>query len=70
MAAKGHHSELIDAQAEESDDENGWGLFTSKEADDDEDGDETGYVPELVDDAAVAEDVRAEQDALAASRHR
>lgn len=66
---RAHNSELIDAQAEESDDENGWG-FAANEAEDDEEGDELGYVPELVDDVAVAEDVRLEQDALAAEKHR
>lgn len=61
-------SDLIDAQAEESDDETGWG-FLSKEADEDEDADE-GYVPELVDDVAVSDDVREAQDALATEKHR
>ncbi|BEI87151.1 hypothetical protein CcaverHIS002_0704970 [Cutaneotrichosporon cavernicola] len=64
---KARDSELIDAQAEESDDDAGWG-FVAKEAE--EDDEEDGFVPELVDDEVLPDDIREAQDALATEKAR
>ncbi|CAK9782252.1 hypothetical protein CC85DRAFT_325372 [Cutaneotrichosporon oleaginosum] len=65
--SKTRDNALIDAQAEESDDDAGWG-FVTKEAE--EDDEEDGYVPELVDDEVVADEIREAQDALATEKAR
>lgn len=65
--SKMRDSELIDAQAEESDDDDGWG-FTAKEAE--EDDDEDDIVTGLVDDAEIADELREQQDALVTEKAR
>lgn len=60
---------LVDEQAEESDEDDGWGLPVAKEDEGNEDLD-GGYVPDLLDDADVDEEERAAQAALAAEKFR
>lgn len=63
-------SNLVDEQAEESD-EDDWMMPGQRSGDeDDNDGDEDGYLAELVDDAAVNEEEKLKQDALAAAKAR
>lgn len=62
-------SALVDEQAEESDEDNGW-MFHNKGDDEEDDGDEDGYVPDLVDDTTISEDQQKEQDSLAAEKRR
>ncbi len=62
-------SNLVDEQAEESDEDNGWAPIGGPE-DDDEDNDEDGYVPDLLDDEQVDEEEEKRQDELAAEKAR
>ena len=62
-------SNLVDEQAEESDEDNGWAPVGAPEAEEDED-EEDGYVPDLVDDAGVDEEEKRRQDELAAEKAR
>ncbi len=62
-------SNLVDEQAEESDEDNGWAPIGGPEEEDDED-EEDGYVHDLVDDAQVDEEEEKRQDELAAEKAR
>lgn len=62
-------SNLVDEQAEESD-EDDWFVGPKTGDDEEEDGDEDAYLADLVDDAAVADDIRQKEDALAAAKAR
>ncbi|ORX34134.1 hypothetical protein BD324DRAFT_636765 [Kockovaella imperatae] len=66
--ARAVNHNLIDEQAEESDEDTGWAALGGEE--DEEDGADEGYVPDLVDDEAVDEDERKKQDELAAAKAR
>ena len=59
---------LIDEQAEESDEDMGWGLAGGDE--DEEEGNDEGYIQDLVDDQAIDEEQRRLQDELAAAKAR
>lgn len=62
-------SNLLDEQAEESDEDNGWGPIGGPE-DEDEDVEDDGYVPDLVDDQHIDEEEKKRQDELAAEKAR
>lgn len=67
---KNGRSELVDEQAEESDEDAGWGP-TERGPDDDEEGaEEDGFLEDLVDDVAVDEATKKEQDRLAEQKMR
>ncbi|WVF70952.1 hypothetical protein IAT40_005747 [Kwoniella sp. CBS 6097] len=61
-------SRMVDEQAEESDEDNGWGRM-GDEDEEDEDGDD-GYVEGLVDDQAIDEEEKRRQDEAAAEKNR
>ncbi|WVQ97004.1 hypothetical protein IAU59_004114 [Kwoniella sp. CBS 9459] len=61
-------SKMVDEQAEESDEDNGWGRMGDEDEDDDE-GDD-GYVEGLVDDQAIDEEEKRRQDEAAAEKNR
>ncbi|WWD18187.1 hypothetical protein CI109_102636 [Kwoniella shandongensis] len=62
-------SRLVDEQAEESDEDNGWAPIGGPE-DEDEDGEDDGFVDGLVDDEAIDEEEKRRQDELAAAKAR
>ena len=62
-------SNLIDVQAEESDEDGGWAPQGGAE-DEDDDADDEGYVPDLVDDQTIDEAEKNRQDELAAAKAR
>lgn len=62
---------MIEEQAEESDEDNGWAPIGGADEDEDADGDEDeGYVPDLVNDDQVDEEEKRKQDDLAAEKAR
>ncbi|OCF43223.1 hypothetical protein I317_02931 [Kwoniella heveanensis CBS 569] len=61
-------SKMVDEQAEESDEDNGWGRM-GDEDEEDEEGDD-GYVEGLVDDQAIDEEEKRRQDEAAAEKNR
>lgn len=61
-------SEWVDEQAEESD-EDGW-MMPGLKGDEDDEGEDDGYVPDLVDDQVIAEEEKRKQDELAAEKAR
>ncbi|OCF56692.1 hypothetical protein L486_05546 [Kwoniella mangroviensis CBS 10435] len=64
-------SRMVDEQAEESDEDNGWAkIGGAEENDDDDDEENDGFLEELVDDQEVDEEVRKRQDELAAEKNR
>ncbi|KAK8865630.1 hypothetical protein IAR55_000775 [Kwoniella newhampshirensis] len=62
-------SKLVEEQAEESDEDNGWAPIGGLE-DEEEDGEDDGYVEGLVDDEAIDADEKRRQDELAAAKAR
>lgn len=60
---------LFDEQAEESDEDNGWAPLGGPE-DEDDDKDDEGFLPDLVDDVAIDEDEQARNRELAAEKQR
>ena len=62
-------SNLLDEQAEESDEDNGW-LPNGGAEDEDEDDDQDGYVQDLLNDEHVGEEESSVQNALAAEKAR
>ena len=60
---------LVDEQAEESDEDNGWAPVSDAEVEEDNDDDD-GYVPDLVDDAHIDEEEKKRQDDLAREKAR
>jgi mediator of replication checkpoint protein 1 len=66
-----HKPAFLDEQAEESDEDDGWGMNGGGGKDDEDDEDlDNGYVPELLDDAEVEEGEKSMQAALAAEKFR
>lgn len=64
-------SNFVEEQAEESDEDFGWGpTGGQKEDEDGEEGDDEGYLEDLVDDQEVAEEERRRQDELALEKAR
>lgn len=63
-------SMLVEEQAEESDEDDGWGGKLAGGPEEDEGENENGYVEGLVDDQAVDEETRRKQDALAEEKRR
>lgn len=63
-------SDFIEGQAEESDEDNGWGAGGGGGDDDDEEGGADAYAEGVVDDALVDPEERAKQDALAEEKRR
>jgi hypothetical protein len=61
---------LVEEQAEESDEDDGWGGKLAGGPEEDEGENEDGYVEGLVDDQAVDEETRRKQDALAEEKRR
>ncbi|KAL1405186.1 hypothetical protein Q8F55_008811 [Vanrija albida] len=59
---------FVDEQAEESDEDNAWGF--GKADDDEDDGMDEGYIPDLLDDAVVDAEEREKQKALADAKLR
>ncbi|WVQ85692.1 hypothetical protein IAT38_007858 [Cryptococcus sp. DSM 104549] len=69
--SKRGRNEYMEDQAEESDEDNGWGWAKDPEADDEDDPEEdNAYLKELVDDQKVDDDERLKQDELAAQKLR
>ena len=63
------NARLIDNQAEESDEDEGWAINRDNDDEDDE-GMDDGFVPDLVDDQAIDEEEKKRQDELAAAKLR
>lgn len=69
-ASKGRRRDaaFVDEQAEESDEDNAWGL--TKGDDDEDDGMDEGYIPDLLDDATMDAEEREKQKELADAKLR
>lgn len=70
--SKKQRSKFVEEQAEESDEDSGW-FFPRKgdgEEDEEDSGDEDGYVKELVDDAALSTEEKSRLALQAAEKHR
>jgi mediator of replication checkpoint protein 1 len=64
-------SNLLDEQAEESDEDNGWGPVGGAEDEDEEgEGEDDAFLKGLVNDEVVDEEERTKQDELAAAKAR
>lgn len=63
-------SNWIDNQAEESDEDGGWAPVGGRGSDDEEEGEEDGYIADLVDDQAIDDEEKTRQDGLAAVKQR
>jgi hypothetical protein len=63
-------SNLVDEQADESDEDNWLMPGQKNEDDEEEDEDQDAFLPELVDDQEVSEEDRMRQDALVAQKNR
>jgi len=63
-------SNLVDEQADESDEDNWLMPGQKNEDDEEEDEDQDAFLPELVDDQEVSEEDRTRQDALVAQKNR
>lgn len=63
-------SNLVDEQADESDEDNWLMPGQKNEDDEEEDEDDNAFLPELVDDQEVSEEDRMRQDALVAQKNR
>ena len=63
-------SNLVDEQADESDEDNWLMPGQKNEDDEEEDEDQDAFLPELVDDQEVSEEDRMKQDALVAQKNR
>lgn len=67
---RARRSALVEEQAEESDEDNGWGFSTAKDGDENDDDLDNGYVPDLLDDAKMTEEEKNQQKELVAVKFR